>query len=200
MPNDWLTIHWGETLRDDIELLLTDLCVGWGYCNYSVCGEDLLRRGSGVVTAAAVAQATLDAEGDSASCRSPAVERLFIYRYGAPSISEEDFARRSGAPYSVVPEREEAPEDPVLASARALLSAPVSLRARTVPSLDAAAVMCSIRRVRSRNAFALGLQEHEEDREDLRALIIVHERLTGICWNSDPEGRLKLGLGQQMEA
>jgi hypothetical protein len=200
MANDWLTLHWGETLADDIELLLTDLCVGWGYCNYSVSGDALLRDGGGVITATALAEATLAANGDTDSIHRPDIERLFAYRYGAISVCEADYAPGVEGPYRVAPDPPEAhrePKDPVLTSARALLREPRASGAETTPSLDPDAVMRSIRKVRRRKGFALGSAEIEACRDELRTLMIVHERLTGRCLNSDPEGRVRLGLGQQ---
>jgi hypothetical protein len=195
MANDWLLRSWGDTLADDVNLLLRDLCAGWGHCNDVVCGKDLLRDGDGVITAEAVAEATLAAEEMCAFEWRADIERLFVYRYGRASMSDANYARRAEGPYSVVPPRaevEHAPEDPTLASARALLSETSQLAEKRL-QLDADAVMCSIRNVRSRRV--LGPGECDARRADMETLIMVHERVTGNYWTSDPESREKLGLG-----
>src|ERR1700733_14300386 len=103
MADDWLSMTWGDTLEEDIDLLLGDLCLGWGYCNYVVSGKGLLGGGEGVVTAGDVARATMDADGETDPARRRALERLFIYRYGTTSISKIDYAPGAEGPYSVAP-------------------------------------------------------------------------------------------------
>jgi hypothetical protein len=197
MANDWLSMTWGKTLEEDIELLLSDLCVGWGFCNHIVSGERLLDEGGGVVTASDVAQATMDAEGETDPARRRAIERLFAYRYGTTSISRIDHAPDARGPYAVVPPRSEMdsePADAVLDEARALVSG--SAPAIT-PSLSVEAVTRSIKALRRRTRFVLGQEEHAAVQNDWTALIVLHEQLSGEYWISDPEGRRRLGLSDQ---
>jgi len=197
MPQDWLSRIWGETLDDDLDRLLRDLCVGWGFCNRSVSGRDLLRDGGGLVTAQAVAEATLDAEGDVDPRWRDAVERLFSYRYGARSVAQSNYPPKSMAPYTVAPDppkRDPADEDPILAYAREFVRDDGGSSARVRPALETEAVMSSIRRARGRKSFAVGPREHDAARDDLATLIALHEQLTGCHWNSDPEARRGLGL------
>ena len=192
---------WGDTLEEDIDLLLRDLCVGWGYCNYVVWGEGLLVEGKGVVTASDVAQATMDADGETNPARRRAIERLFTYRYGTTSISQIDYAPGAEGPYSVAPPRSELdrePADAVLNEARARLSeSALTATAQLSPSLTVEAVMRSVRALRRRTSFALGQEEHETAQNDWTALIVLYEQVSGKYWISDPEGRQRLGLGHQ---
>lgn len=199
MAQDWLSRWWGESLAEDVDVLLSDLCVGWGYCNGSVSAHRLLREGGGTVTAEAVASATVDADGDFDPDHREAIERLFRYRYGARSITEADFPPAAD-PYDVAPDapdRDRAREDPVLLAARGMVCGPSQPTDSPDCSLSPEAVMDSIRRVRNRKAFAVGPTELEAGKRDFSTLIAAHERLTGRCWNADPGARLKLGLGPQ---
>ncbi len=81
-------------LKDDLGLLIGDLCTEWGFCN-ALTPEDLVRTGH-VLTATEFADAVLRAEG-----MNPEYElqwrrrlmRLFVDRYGADT-SSEDYAIR----------------------------------------------------------------------------------------------------------
>lgn len=192
MANDWLTLHWGETLVDDLGLLIRDLCVGYGDCNFSVHAESLLDEGNGIVTASAVAHATLAAEGITDPWRQRYLERLFVYRYGKVSIAGADYALRGERPYGVVPPLSDADRgepDPVLIAARAWVFDEVAMPLQ----IDVDAVKQSIQRVRGR--WDLGVEEASVTRKDMRALIVVHERLTGQFWISDARSRAEIGLG-----
>jgi hypothetical protein len=84
-----------DTLADDLDLLLGDLCVRWGFCN-GLTGHDLTKD-ERQLTAEDFARAVLVAEGFSRPelelewLRS--LKRLFIERYGH-TVSASDYARR----------------------------------------------------------------------------------------------------------
>jgi hypothetical protein len=206
VTQDWHSRSWGDTLVEDVELLLRDLCVGWGYCNYSVFADDLLAQGDGVVTAEAVARATLSAEGVVDSFTARAMERLFFYRYGAASIREADFPPAGRLPYSVAPDPlDPEPPDAVLAVARDLMTRLAKATGDTsateveptLPPLDPDDFKRSLERARRVAGFTVGPREEENARLDIKALIVLHERITGKYWNRDPEDRRKLGLGNR---
>ena len=84
-----------SSLAADLEILLGDLCVCWGFCNY-LNGIDLLDE-SGAVTAEAFAAHVLKAEG-----MDPIIEiewvrsmkKVFVQRYGRAEVSLRDYAFR----------------------------------------------------------------------------------------------------------
>lgn len=83
----------GETLADDLQIFLGDLCRGGGFC----CAlADEILRGDESLTADAFATAVLAAEGwpdpEHEYHWRPQFVRLFIERYG-PQISEADYSR-----------------------------------------------------------------------------------------------------------
>ena len=77
-------------LKDDLALLIGDLCTEWGFCN-ALTPEDLVRVGY-TLTASEFAEAVLRAE-----CMNPEyqlhwrrrIARLFADRYGAETSPEE---------------------------------------------------------------------------------------------------------------
>jgi len=76
-------------LIDDLNLLLDDLCVGWGFCN-ALRADDLIQPGK-VLSAEEFACAVLQAEGMNAEFEPGWRRRMqnkFIERYGS-SVSEE---------------------------------------------------------------------------------------------------------------
>jgi hypothetical protein len=87
----------GETLADDLDLLLGDLCRLYGFCNH-LSGAELLRRGQ-ILTAERFAHDVLVAEGFD----EPQYEvswtgefrRIFTLRYGA-RISQADYRPADG--------------------------------------------------------------------------------------------------------
>jgi hypothetical protein len=83
----------GETLADDLQIFLGDLCKGGGFCN--ALADDIL-SGRDALTAEAFATAVLAAEGWSDPEREykwrPQLVKLFIERYGA-EISAAAFER-----------------------------------------------------------------------------------------------------------
>jgi hypothetical protein len=83
----------GETLADDLQIFLGDLCKGAGFC--SAHPDDVLRSGD-PLTAEAFATAVLVAEGwPDPECEyewKPQFVKLFIERYG-PEISAAAFDR-----------------------------------------------------------------------------------------------------------
>jgi hypothetical protein len=97
----WSPPHWvssgrhGDTLADDLQLLLGDLCRESGFCN--ALADDVLPPGGDAITADAFAKAVLVAEGW------PEAElpwewremmmRVFEHRYGA-SISPAEYNQR----------------------------------------------------------------------------------------------------------
>jgi hypothetical protein len=84
----------GETLIDDIEILLGDLCKGGGFC--SALPDDVLATGD-PLTAEGFANAALRAEGWPEPEREyefrPQLMKLFTERYG-PAISAADYPAR----------------------------------------------------------------------------------------------------------
>lgn len=156
---DWLLTEQGETLADDLGILLRDLVVGWGFSVWELRGRDIVRNGNGIVTGDAVARAVLQGEGDDPQSRPRgfrAIGRLFHYRYGAQAIAAGDYVPGAYVPYSGVPlpDVAEAPEpDDILQRLRAL-----------------------------RSGYRLGAEE-EQAAHDMRALILLHEKLTGRSWN-----------------
>ena len=74
----------------DLDLLINDLCVMWGFCN-QLRADDLISPGE-ILDADAFACAVLKAEGlnpETSQYRKP-ICRKFIERYG-PSVSEEGY-------------------------------------------------------------------------------------------------------------
>lgn len=83
----------GETLADDLEIFLGDLCKGGGFCSASA--DDILRD-CNTLTADAFATAVVAAEGWPEPEREyhwrPQFVKLFTERYG-PEISAADSNR-----------------------------------------------------------------------------------------------------------
>ena len=81
-------------LKDDLGLLIGDLCSQWGFCN-SLVPEDLVRTDC-VLTATEFADAILRAEGMNPEYElhwRRRITRLFVARYGAET-SPEEYAMR----------------------------------------------------------------------------------------------------------
>ena len=203
---DWLSPQQEETLAEDLDLFMHDLCVGWGWCNWTVSGESLLREGEGRVTAEAIARAVIEAEGYGVQdyrFQFVSIQRLFRYRYEAASISEDTYRPGKTPPYRRdPPSGAYEPPHPILWLARELLNAAERLEPGAtldpppeLSGLDGEAVMAALRRVRSRGYFTVGETDHRSEGRDMRALILLHEVVTKQFWASDAETRLKLGLG-----
>ena len=83
-----------ETLLDDLQLLLGDLCVQWGFC--SALADDILPE-SGIITAERFANALLIAEGwpeaDLPLQWQEPMMKVFKARYGT-SVSASDYEQR----------------------------------------------------------------------------------------------------------
>jgi hypothetical protein len=88
----------GETLADDLQIFLGELCKGAGFC--SALADDIL-RGRKTLTAEAFASAVLAAEGwpnpEQEYEWRPQFVKLFVARYG-PEISATTFARTEIGP------------------------------------------------------------------------------------------------------
>lgn len=79
-------------LADDLDLLLGDLCVGWGFCN-RLSPHDLISPGKSL-TAVEFARAVLLAEGMNPDYQVRwlrAIRDTFVTRYGT-SVSPESYA------------------------------------------------------------------------------------------------------------
>jgi hypothetical protein len=87
----------GDTLLDDLQIFLGDLCKGGGFCN--ALADDVL-TGDEALTADAFATAVLAAEGwadpEHEYRWRPQIAKLFIERYG-PSISATDYEGSSSS-------------------------------------------------------------------------------------------------------
>jgi hypothetical protein len=83
----------GETLAEDLQIFLGDLCKGRGFCNATA---DEILRGGERLTAEAFATAVLAAEGwpdpEGEYHWRPQLIKLFTERYG-PQISAADYGR-----------------------------------------------------------------------------------------------------------
>ena len=81
----------GATLAEDLDILLGDLCVRWGFCNH-LSGAELTKAQP--LTADAFARAVLAAEGDPEPelelAWSRKFRRLFVERYGE-AITPTDY-------------------------------------------------------------------------------------------------------------
>jgi hypothetical protein len=89
-PKEWSKKR-GENLMEDLDIVLGDLCVIWGFCNGLTGWE--LTRDDAVITAASFANAVLTAEGlnaQEAAAWFPKIQSIFVERYG-DSISEKTF-------------------------------------------------------------------------------------------------------------
>ena len=78
-------------LIDDLDLLITDLCVQWGFCNHLRAGD--LVQSDAPLTAEAFACAVLDAEGMNAEFEPGwrrRIRKKFTERYGS-SVSRESY-------------------------------------------------------------------------------------------------------------
>jgi hypothetical protein len=94
-PKEWSTQR-AESLMEDLDILLGDLCVIWGLCN-GLTGWELTQRGN-TITADDFANAVLIAEQENpseginpaASVWFSKIRRVFVDRYGE-GVSEETF-------------------------------------------------------------------------------------------------------------
>jgi hypothetical protein len=198
---EWMSTHQGATLEEDLDILLKDLCVGWGWCNYTVFGETLL-RGGGSVTDEAFALAVLDegVDPEARGDRVRAIARFFQHRYGRAAVSEGDYVPGEPPSYTVPPTSPHPaandPPSPALIEARKGMAQPNETTAALDPEAretrlrDLRAAIRSARRVRG---IALGPEIAAAD-ADLCALFLLHERLTGEFWTSDPDARNRLGF------
>lgn len=95
-PPEWRSsqLH-GDTLLDDLQLLLSDLCRQWGFC--SALADDIV-AGDETLTADAFASRVLLAEGwpedDLPYDWREKMTKVFTARYGE-SVSSTDFAPQS---------------------------------------------------------------------------------------------------------
>jgi hypothetical protein len=84
----------GETLEDDLDILLSDLCVIWGFVG-GLTGWELAHDG-GTITADSFAQALLAAQemtAHEAASWLPKIKAVFTERYGT-AVSKVTFDRR----------------------------------------------------------------------------------------------------------
>jgi hypothetical protein len=95
-PKEWSKKR-APTLMEDIDILLGDLCVIWGFCNGLTGWE--LTQGGDTITADDFARAVLAAEQENpsegidlaaASAWYPKIKDVFEERYG-PSVSPRTF-------------------------------------------------------------------------------------------------------------
>ncbi len=73
----------GATLIEDLDILLGDLCIIWGFCN-GLTGWELAHTGD-AITAEDFARAVLSAEGlppHEAAAWLPKMKGVFLDRYG----------------------------------------------------------------------------------------------------------------------
>ncbi len=83
-----------SNLKRDLDVFMGDLCVGWGFCNYTLHGRNLIAEGGGTVDAEAFAKAILHAEGMTPEYEPGwmrALKHAFIERYGNHEVSVEGF-------------------------------------------------------------------------------------------------------------
>ena len=87
----------GETLAEDLDVLLGDLCRLWGFCN-QLSGAELLGCGQ-ILTAERFAHAVLIAEGfpqpEDELTWTERFRHIFTLRYG-PSIAPADYRPTDG--------------------------------------------------------------------------------------------------------
>lgn len=84
----------GESLSEDLDILLGDLCVHWGFCN-GLSGATLMARHESL-SSDVFATAVLTAEGMSPDLELEwhrKLRRLFSDRYGS-AVSAQTYARR----------------------------------------------------------------------------------------------------------
>lgn len=94
-PKDWNPQR-AETLMEDLDILLSDLCVIWGLCN-GLTGWELTQAGD-TITADDFARAVLTAEQENpsegvnpaASVWFAKIRTVFVERYG-DSVSAQTF-------------------------------------------------------------------------------------------------------------
>ena len=80
-----------KSLAEDLDILLGDLCVIWGFCG-GLTGWELTHEGK-TITAEAFAQAVIaseDIDVTDAAGWLPKISGRFVERYG-PAASEKDF-------------------------------------------------------------------------------------------------------------
>ncbi len=90
--NEWNKKR-APVLADDLDILLGDLCIIWGFCN-GLTGWELTHAGASI-TAESFAKAVVAAESlDHATAEAwlPRLAEVFVARYG-DAISAQDFAR-----------------------------------------------------------------------------------------------------------
>ena len=83
-----------ETLAEDLDILLSDLCTIWGFCN-GLTGWELAHDGK-MITAESFAHAVVTAEElkpHEAGAWLPKISAAFVERYGA-AVSKAEFERR----------------------------------------------------------------------------------------------------------
>ena len=88
MESTWGTKR-GDSLADDLDILLGELCVQWGFCN-GLSAEDLLSEHH-EVTSDAFAIAVLAAEGMDTQIEIEwlgKLKRLFADRYGGAASAQ----------------------------------------------------------------------------------------------------------------
>lgn len=81
----------GESLMEDLDILLGDLCVIWGFCN-GLTGWELAHEGK-LITSESFANAVLTAEGlqpHENKAWFPKIKSAFADRYGE-AVSDADF-------------------------------------------------------------------------------------------------------------
>ena len=82
-----------ETLEEDLDILLSDLCTIWGFCN-GLTGWELAHDGK-MITAENFARAVVTAEElkpHEAGAWLPKIGAVFVERYGA-AVSKAEFER-----------------------------------------------------------------------------------------------------------
>jgi hypothetical protein len=82
----------GDSLAADLDILLGDLCIIWGFCN-GLTGWELTHEGN-AVTADHFAQAVISAEDlkpHDATAWLPKLRDVFVERYGE-TVSEAGFS------------------------------------------------------------------------------------------------------------
>lgn len=90
-PKEWSKKR-AESLAEELDILLGDLCIIWGLCG-GLTGWELTHEGK-TITAEAFAEAVvaLDDGIDATAAAGwlPKISAVFMERYG-PSVSERDF-------------------------------------------------------------------------------------------------------------
>jgi hypothetical protein len=95
MPRQKWSVARKPDLAADLDILLGDLCVIWGFCN-QLSGDELVRKHQ-LITGDIFAQAVLEAEGMDAETELTwrrKIKQVFTARYGQ-SVSARDFTPRN---------------------------------------------------------------------------------------------------------